>query len=225
MKKIILSLIVILTAVNVSAQEPVTKLITAKDVGNTIALSIRVSRPEYENLVWIDLNGNGIKDAGEQVTKFREKVDYTINTQEINIYGPVWVLDCTQNEISSMDISKNAANLSHLYCGYNLLTEIDLSNNPKLSLLSCFNNNITQIILGQKSGLKTLNCYRNQIDATSMLKLINSLPAYSSSNPGEFIISSNNRKEKNEISDSLISLAKVKGWNVVTMVGTQKQKM
>lgn len=225
MKKIILTLTVVLVALNISAQEPVIKLKTEKKVGDVLTLSIRVSKPEHENLVWIDLNGNGKKDAGEQVATFREKVDYRIQTQDISIYGPVWVLNCAKNEITQLDLSRNQKNLNHLYCGFNLLTELDVSKNSRLGLLSCVGNNIKQIQVGENSRLKMLNCYRNQIDSANMLKLINSLPILSSSKPGELIISSTHRSEKNEVTDSLISSAKSKGWEVIQMKGSKKNKL
>ena len=55
-------------------------------------------------------------------------------------------LRCANNQLTSLDISKNP-NLRSLNCSVNQLTELDLSQNPELENLSCGGNQITMLDL------------------------------------------------------------------------------
>lgn len=222
MRQIIILIFAVIVNVAIQAQESSIVLKTEKSIGETISLSIKVSKPENQDQVWIDLNGNGVKDVGEQVVKFGERVDYSIQTKEITIYGPVWVLSCTQNNISNIDISNNPQYLNVLYCGYNQIRELDISKNQRLSLLSCFNNNIESIQLGDNSNLKTLNIYGNKIKEIQMLEIITALPARDKDKAGEIVIISNNRKEQNIISDPMVQVLKEKEWKVYRLERNKK---
>lgn len=225
MKKTILIALIAFITTNIWAQEPVIKLITEKKTGENLSLKIKVSKPEFQSKVWIDLNGNNIQDQGEQVTVFDESVNYTVQAKEINIYGPVWVLGCIQNNISRIDISRNTQYLSQLYCGYNLINELDLSANQKLSLLSCFNNRLKSIKLSDSPKLKTINVSGNCIDENNMLEIVTSLKTHDKNKPGEIIITNSNKKEQNVITDQMVQVLKEKGWKVYKLVKNKKEVM
>ena len=98
-------------------------LTTAKPVEETIKLWIdaaEVDRPD----VWIDLNNNGEKDDGEAVNKFEKYVEYTLGAQTVTVYGKVTVLNCKNNELTSLDVGDNTA-LKYLSCRENLLTSLE----------------------------------------------------------------------------------------------------
>ncbi len=54
------------------------------------------------------------------------------------------VLNCAQNNLTSLDVSSNSA-LTELYCYENQLTAIDVSNNTALTAINCANNQLTSL--------------------------------------------------------------------------------
>ena len=85
--------------------EPYIQLATKIAVNGTIQLYINAI-PEDRNGVWIDLNGNEIKDDGEAVTTFSYQ-NYTIKAQTFRIYGKVDYLSCPNSQLTTLDFTKN----------------------------------------------------------------------------------------------------------------------
>ena len=71
-------------------------------------------------------------------------------------------LFCNNNQIASLDISNNTA-LSTIYCSYNQLTSLDVSNNSALTSLECCNNQLTSLDISNNTALTELYCDNNQI--------------------------------------------------------------
>ncbi len=71
-------------------------------------------------------------------------------------------LDCSDNQITSLDVSKNAA-LFNLYCQKNRLTSLDISGNTALERLYCHDNNLTNLDISNNPALEYLRCWRNQL--------------------------------------------------------------
>lgn len=65
-----------------------------------------------------------------------------------------WI-NCVNNSISSIDISRNTGLLGINFAN-NKLTSLDVSNNPKLDKIACENNPITNLDVTQNPALKTL---------------------------------------------------------------------
>ena len=98
-------------------------------------------------------------------------------------------LDCSNNQITSMDVSENTA-LTQLACNRNNLTSLDVSKNTNLKFLDCSenklegswnlnantllitlmcnDNKLTGLILTGCTGLKTLNCNNNLLTSFSV---------------------------------------------------------
>ncbi|WP_152567528.1 leucine-rich repeat domain-containing protein [Porphyromonas canoris] len=136
-------------------------LTTEKAVGEKINLSIDADdadRPE----VWIDLNNNKKKDAGESVTKFGKSQEYTLGAKTITIYGKVTTLRCEKNGLTALDASKNIA-LKDLNCRENKLSTLDVSKNPALVRLSCYKNLLDELDVSENVALKYLYCGNNKI--------------------------------------------------------------
>lgn len=72
------------------------------------------------------------------------------------------VLNCLDNQLTSLDVSKNTA-LTYLSCGANQLTGLDLSNNSSLTTLDCIWNEITSLDLSNNTALTELDCFSNQL--------------------------------------------------------------
>jgi len=62
----------------------------------------------------------------------------------IEYFTSLTSLDCSFNELTTLDVSKNV-NLGLLYCFNNQLTSLDISGNTNLMNLSCDNNPLTEL--------------------------------------------------------------------------------
>ncbi len=71
-------------------------------------------------------------------------------------------LGCTDNQLTSLDLSTNTA-LTYLICYNNQLTSLDVSNNTALTSLVCYNNQLTSLDLSINNTLTTLQCHDNQL--------------------------------------------------------------
>ena len=69
-------------------------------------------------------------------------------------------LDCSQLQLTNLDISQNSA-LTYLNCSYNQLTFLDLSNNTALTELYCSSNQITSLDVSANTALTKLHCNGN----------------------------------------------------------------
>ena len=126
-------------------------------------------------------------------------------------------LFCYDNKLTSLDVSKNTA-LTTLSCHSNQLTNLDVSKNTALTMLYCYDNKLTSLDLTNNKALTTLWCYLNQIGHTDMLKLVNSLPTVTD---GKFCgISISSSSEKNVLAKSSVEIAQGKGWNVLARDGS-----
>ena len=66
-------------------------------------------------------------------------------------------LYCGGNQLSSLDLSQNTA-LTELICSTNSLTSLDFSQNTALTYLSCGTNPLTSLNVSQNTGLTHLFC-------------------------------------------------------------------
>jgi len=71
-------------------------------------------------------------------------------------------LDCSDNQITSLDVSSNTA-LQMLYCMNNQITSLDVSSNTALKVLNCSYNQLTSLDVSNNTNLKTFYCYNNSL--------------------------------------------------------------
>jgi len=69
-------------------------------------------------------------------------------------------LDCSNNNLTSLDVSQNTA-LTHLNCESNLLTSLDVTQNTALEYLGCGDNQLTNLDVSQNASLTELHCDSN----------------------------------------------------------------
>ena len=69
---------------------------------------------------------------------------------------------CFQNQLISLDVSKNTA-LERLLCEDNQLTSLDVSNNTKLTELNCSGNQLTSLDVSKNTKLTDLYCDHNRL--------------------------------------------------------------
>lgn len=179
MKKLLLLLSIFLSAISIQAQN-VMSFTTSRAVGKSVFIAINAETANQAN-VWIDLNNNATKDANEAIVSFDQssKTEYVLKSQTFSIYGAVTFIDCSNNNLTSLDLTSNSA-LKNLYCYKNdftsldlsqnnllfrlncaetQLTSLDLTNNHELTYLSCQMNPFTSIDLSQNPFLKRVNCF------------------------------------------------------------------
>ena len=69
---------------------------------------------------------------------------------------------CFYNQLTSLDVSQNTA-LTKLSCSDNQLTSLDVSHNTALTVLECGRNQLTSLDVSQNTALTWLECGSNQL--------------------------------------------------------------
>ena len=143
-----------------------------------------------------DDEGNRIKRGELDITYgYSELEEHTIT-----IKGNISNLSCSDNELTSLDVSGCTA-LTELSCYNNSLTSLDVSKNTALTELDCSNNELTSLDVSGCKALTYLRCHYNQFTAAEMNKIYEALPTVESG-----------YLQCNELGNW--SIAEQKGWNV-----------
>ena len=81
----------------------------------------------------------------------------------IEYFENITFLNCQNNKITSLDLSKNTK-LENLKCFRNNISSLDLSNNTKLELFDCQQNNISKLTIGNNQVLRGIDCQHNSLE-------------------------------------------------------------
>ncbi|MDR0892443.1 MAG: Ig-like domain-containing protein [Mediterranea sp.] len=84
-------------------------------------------------------------------------------------------INCASQGIESLEGIQFFENLEMLYCGDNVLTNLDVSSLTKLKLLYCEDNKLTNLDVSSLTNLEILNCQHNRLtrlDVSSLTKLM-----------------------------------------------------
>jgi hypothetical protein len=139
----------------------------------------------------------------------------------IEFFTALTELYCYNNQLTSLDVSKNTA-LTVLSCFNNQLTALDVSKNTALEELYCYENQLTSLDVSKNTALTELACFGNQIKGDKMQALANSLPTVTS---GEFwVIDTKNSNEQNVCTEPQVKIATGKGWKVYDYNGGNDQE-
>lgn len=191
--------------------------ITDKAKENTVKISITQK-------VWdaIDIPDANFKAA--LVAKFDKDGDGEISREEADAVEAISVMN---KGIKSVDGIQNFKNLCHLDCSFNELSSIDLSHNPNLDLLSiahnsfssidlsavsldtfiCFGNNLRTIDLSVQTKLRSISCGSNPLvtlDLSNCYKNIHSIDALGCKNLTEIYIRKDQAIKYKEIPSNTI---------------------
>lgn len=144
-------------------------MVTAKTKGMEIKLTMQA----YENntKVYVDF-GIGIPEAkiihSEETTITGTLLLY--ESGNINVYSAgMYYIDCSFNEITALDISKNPE-LTSINCYKNKLTSLDISQNPNLTGVDCGENLLTSVDISKNTQLTWLSLYKNQLTSIDLSK-------------------------------------------------------
>ena len=121
-------------------------------------------------------------------------------------------LDCQGNQLASLDVSMNTA-LVKLWCSNNSLKVLDLSKNVALENLSCQLNQLTSLDISNNKKLTYLYFFCNKIVGTEMDNLISGLPQNTTNDEHSFYaIQPNDEREGNICTEDQVEAVKAKGW-------------
>ena len=144
-----------------------TKLLLA-NLANSIATD------NNGNPMVVDANGDGKIQLSEAL-----KVSnlYLNNFEISNLTGiqsfiNLVILQCTDNKLTSLDVSK-LTNLDSLYCSSNSLTNLNVTGLSSLTSLGCDENQLTSLNLTGVNNLYVLACNDNQLTGLDLTGISN----------------------------------------------------
>ncbi len=153
--------------------------LTAAPVGNVKAADgIPIDEAHFPDAVfrsWVsencDESGDGsLSDEEIMMTTGIDVEREGINTLKgIEYFTALTWLFCRYNPLTTLDVSENTA-LEKLYCSYNQLTTLDVSKNTALEQLICYANVLTTLDVSKNTALESLDCGGNQLTTLDVSK-------------------------------------------------------
>ena len=131
----------------------------------------------------IDTNGDGTISAGEiKHTEHFDVADLGIkNLKGIEYFTYIAFLDCSNNKLTSIDLSKNPR-LTSIDCEWNGLTKLVLTNNTQLRELRCDHNKIAKLDLTKNTKLENMRCSDNALESLNVTTCKTLFTCYCSNN-------------------------------------------
>ena len=108
------------------------------------------------------VNGSISKTDAQAVTSLIIDDEGLLDLTGIEAFTNLIELDCSDNNLANLDISKNVL-LEKLDCNSNAITTLNVDANTNLIELICENNNLTSIDLSNNTNLERLNLYNSGI--------------------------------------------------------------
>jgi len=148
--------------------------------GSTSPLLTYVPDNNFEAYLEINGMGNGIPYDDSVFTSAIDTLTYLdisfgagsatgiFDLTGIEDFNNLLILDCSVNNLTSIDMSNNTS-LAYLNCRHNQLNTLDVSNNISLIELNVSQNQIIQLNVSSNAFLKNLNCAANQLQLISVI--------------------------------------------------------
>ena len=116
----------------------------------------------------IDTNDDLVLDPSELALEKMDVRSQGINDLKgIEYFTKLTYLNCSQNELKSLDVSNNKE-LTELYCAKNQLEVLNITGCNKLKNVLCNNNHIEKIDVSGAKNLSALNCSYNLISVIDL---------------------------------------------------------
>ena len=112
-----------------------------------------ISRAEAAAAESMDISDNGVSSL--------DGIEYFTGLKE---------LDCSENELTSIDLSK-LTNLTSLICSYTGLTSLDISKNTELTYLNCSNGKLDTLDIKKNTKLSTILCGNQENEVKLLLTI------------------------------------------------------
>ena len=103
------------------------------------------------------------------VTEMYVQYNNIQSLQGIEFFTALTILNCSGNQLTSLDVSKNTA-LTTLECYQSHLTSLNASGCTALTRLECYENQITSLDVSGCMALTYMNCYGNQLTSLDVSK-------------------------------------------------------
>ncbi|WP_422107838.1 T9SS type A sorting domain-containing protein [Winogradskyella sp.] len=118
------------------------------------------------------------------------------NLMGIQDFTALETLICSENNLTDLDVSNNAALVS-LLCGSNSILNLELDSNPNLETLNCSDNQIQILDVTNNIALTSLIASGNQLQNINLVNNtdLNRLSVSDNRITGEFIVSNNTSLE------------------------------
>ena len=143
-------------------------------VATDIGIAVNATNfPDEAFRNWVLQNISGASDGwltDSEIAKIKsincsgtnEKKGSIVSLQGIEFFTELTQLYCSYNLLTSLDVSNNTA-LTYLGCDFNQLTSLDVSKNTELTDLYCSSNQLTSLDVLRSMYLTTLDCSHNQL--------------------------------------------------------------
>ena len=105
--------------------------------------------------------GDGKTHKGK-LNKTATRIQGNIEAQDLTIYGNIAVLECSNNQLTTLDVTKLSA-LTHLISRKNFVRDLDVSGNPELKLLYVQDSPLEQLDLTHNSKIDSLILTNNRL--------------------------------------------------------------
>ena len=136
---------------------PCVKMHFAGKTGSKYALLIMGAEAGEYTLDW----GDGKTHKGK-LNKTATRIQGNIEAQDLIIYGNIAVLECSNNQLTTLDVTKLSA-LTHLISRKNFVRDLDVSGNPELKLLYVQDSPLEQLDLTHNSKIDSLILTNNRL--------------------------------------------------------------
>lgn len=150
-------------------QDPQIILTTNKDIGETIVLRFRRDKVPTEVIGAKKISEKESDADGGTFEAFVVDITYKITSQTVVLKGDIPCLRCSDNELTSLDITKYPG-LKLLQCDNNQLTTFIVGDNSELGFLSCANNQLTKLDVSKSPKLGVLYCNGNKLTSLDVSK-------------------------------------------------------
>lgn len=162
-------------------------LLLSANISNSIACDIN------NNAFRIDANSDGEIETYEVLPIYYLHVQYSniADLTGISAFKNLLVLDCNNNQLTSLDVSNllwlgslncagnhltslitgNLTNLIYLYCDQNQLSSINISNFTYLQQFYCSSNQLTNLDISNNMSLTDLDCSNNLLNNIDLSNL------------------------------------------------------
>ena len=116
----------------------------------------------------IDKNADGqISEKEASVVTHLSVSNDIRNIDEIRYFTSLETLNCSYNQLTTLDLSENKS-LTSLDCSRNQLTSLDVGNNTAMTSLDCYDNQLASLDVSNNTALTELLCDNNQLTSLDL---------------------------------------------------------
>jgi hypothetical protein len=138
-----------------------------------VKVGLLIDNNKVKEITYISCHDRGISSLKgiEYLTSVTRLECYnnTISSMDISKNTKLTMLNCYGNKLTSLDVSKNTA-LQTIYCSSNQLTSLDVTKNTALQKLECYSNSLSTLDLAKNTSLNYINCSTNSLTALDLSK-------------------------------------------------------